>query len=36
VRDLGLPLLSVTQVEPDHPRPDHPTHANERSPDGLD
>ena len=21
VRDLGLPLLSVTQVEPDHPTP---------------
>jgi hypothetical protein len=36
VRDLGLPLLSVTQVEPDHPRPDHPTHGKERSPDGLD
>jgi hypothetical protein len=33
VRDLGLPLLSVTQVEPDHPTP---THSHERSPDGLD
>jgi hypothetical protein len=28
LRDLGLPLISVTQVEPDH--------RNERSPDGHD
>ena len=45
LRDLGLPLLSVTQL--DHPSiqkgdpdSDHgpipPTHRNERSPDGLD
>jgi hypothetical protein len=29
--DLGLPLLSVTQVDPDDP-----THRTERSPDGLE
>jgi hypothetical protein len=44
LRDLGLPLLSVTQVDNpsaqeggrhgDH-RP-HPTHRTERSPDGLE
>ena len=28
LRDLGLPLLSVTQVEP--------SHTSERSPDGLE
>jgi len=25
VRDVGLPLVSVTQVEPDQPHPDQPT-----------
>ena len=30
--DLGIPLLSVAQVDPDQSL----THRNERSPDGLD
>jgi hypothetical protein len=47
LRDLGLPLISVTQVEPRQPSiqegdpyggacPNHPDHRNERSPDGLE
>ena len=41
LRDLGLPLLSVTQVEPtiqegDRPSDHRPTHRKEGSPDGLD
>ena len=39
LRDIGLPLISVTQQEgdphSDH-RPTHPDHRSERSPDGLE
>jgi hypothetical protein len=44
LRDLGLPLISVTQVDAaiqegaphGDRRPDHPPHRTERSPDGLE
>jgi hypothetical protein len=35
VRDIGLPLVSVTQIEPDHPGEPRPS-IQEGVPDGLE